>query len=254
MSESSLNRRPKRSPAKPARVDLIPEEFDYLVEDQGVFARITPSMLCPNRDLQAGTNHILDCDVCHGDEVVDLDDKSFQEWVFVQGIDFSRNFDSQLWDVKDAKISVKSNVRIGYWYKIEMLDHASIFNEILTRGTDDDADFDKLRYVPVNAPDHNWYLIDADNNKYEIDVDYEKEDQGIRWLTGNRPTTNRVFSIIYPVLPTFRVLELVHDNRYYYKSLKRTDKMPVNLPQQAVIRWDYMANRSGSQELVRTEE
>jgi hypothetical protein len=38
----------------------------------------------------------------------------------------------------------------------------------------------------------------------------------------------------------------MHENRYYYSSFKKDHKVPVNLPQQYAIRWDYIAKQSGS--------
>ena len=84
---SSPNRYPKIK-TKPGRVDLIPEEIDALIDAQGVTLRIIPSILCPNRTDLGGTNHALDCQVCNGDEAVDLENKCVETFGVIQGIEF----------------------------------------------------------------------------------------------------------------------------------------------------------------------
>jgi len=69
---ASPNRYAKRANAKPGRVDLIPQEFENLIEDQGVRVRITPSAVCPNRTEVEDTNHSLDCPLCHGSQIYDM--------------------------------------------------------------------------------------------------------------------------------------------------------------------------------------
>ena len=235
--------REKRQPTKPGRVDLIPQEFDNLVEDQGSFVRITPSMLCPNRTDLADTNHTLDCPVCFGEETVDLDDECTEEWVFIQGVKLNKELQVQgIFDIKDATMTCKANTRINYWYKIEILDFASIFNQLLKRGN---GSSDKLRYLAAKACDTPFYCVDNAGNKYKNGVDFRTVGRDLTWLTANRPGPGKLYSLIYPIVPTFRVLELLHDNRYYYNGFKSPTKSPVNLPQQSHLRWDYIANKSG---------
>jgi len=245
---SSPNRYPKRADAKPGRVDLNLDEVDNLIADQGVRIRIIPSVLCPNRTAIEDTNHALGCDVCKGDEVVDLVDQCFETDALIYSIKLDKQFNPQgVWDVKDAMLTTKAEVRLSYWYKIEVIDHASIYNEVIKKGS---GDSDKTRYKIPQSCDTPFHLIDKAGVQYLNGTDFRPEDQAIKWLGSNRPASGTLFSLHYPIIPTYRVLETLHDNRFYMETFKRKERVPFNLPQQAVLRWDYLANKSGSRELV----
>ena len=238
----------KRSPP-PARIDINPKDFDKLIEDQGVRVRITPSVVCPNRssnsDDNSDNNHVLRCPLCKGSLILDLDSDAYDDWVFIQGVHLEKNLQMQeVLDAKDAFMTARSGAHLSYWFKVEILDFGSQFNEIVLRGS---GNTDKLRYPQADPEDGSFYaLIGPDGTRYARNVDYVLSGQTLTWLTSNRPSQSKIYSFMYPVLPTFRVLEFMHQNRFYYNGFKRPDKTPVPLPQQAHIRWDFMAKRQGS--------
>lgn len=242
--------REKRSPTKPGRVDLVPAEFDNLIEDQGIKVLITPCALCPNRDLAESTNHKLDCPVCNGDEVLEIPEKAVETWAFLQGIPFERKFDPQgLFDMKDAQMTTPADVRLSYMYKVEVLDFSATYNELIVRGKrGPNGDTDYLRYRPTEDSNVPLFVVDSNGKKYTRGKDYEidKETKTLKWKGTNRPALKSMYSILYPTLPTFRVIELMHESRFYYRAFKKAVKEPVNLPQQALLRWDYLAFGSGS--------
>jgi hypothetical protein len=238
------NAYPKRRPSHPGRIDIIPKEFDNLLEDQGSRVRITPTALCPNRTGLHDTNHVLDCPICFGDEVLEFNDKCIEDWAFIQGIKLDKQMEVPgIFDLKDATITTRAGIRMYYWYKVEVLDFASVFNQLIMRGS---GDTDKTRYNPAPNCDTPYYCIDSAGKQYTLNEHYKVEDRKIRWTSFVRPMVGKLYSFVYPILPTFRVLELLHDNRYYYSGFKSPIKTPVQLPQQALIRWDYIAKRSGS--------
>lgn len=261
LNPASVNVRSRRAHSKPARVNLKPQEFEDLIEDQGVYVRITPTVLCPNRTDLTDTNHVLDCPLCGGNQVIDAPESAVEEWGFIQGISLEKDLQVQgIFDIKDAKITTKQRIKLYYWYKIEVLDFAAVYNQILKRGS---GDLDRVRYAPAKpgatlvttavdevnsqkAPDVPYILIDSKGTRYTIDQHYTVVGQDLKWKGVKRPDPGTLYSLVYPVLPTFRVIEMLHEHRYYYVDFKRTNKVPVHLPQQAVIRWDYLAKGSGS--------
>jgi len=249
---SSINRYPKRKGSKPGRVDLIPQEIDNLLDDQGIKLKIIPSLLCPNRDRLGSTNHALDCQVCNGDEAVDVESACYETFGVIQSIRHEKKLEVQgIWDEKDAVLTLQSPDRIYFWYKVVVVDFASIYNELVKR---DDDDTDKLRYIPNRSCDTPFHLVGSDGEVYKAGVDFRvSQEQYIRWLGAKRPTTNSLYTVSYPVFPTFRVLETLHENRFYNITSKLKERVPVNLPQQAVIRWDYLASRSGNREKIDDE-
>lgn len=263
LNPASTNTRPRRKNSKPARINMVPQEFENLIEDQGVFVRITPVVLCPNRTALGDTNHVLDCPLCGGDQLIEAVDLAVEDWAFIQGIKLDKEFNVQgIFDLKDAQITTKQKIKMAYWYKVEVLDFSMPFNQLLKRGS---GDTDRLRYIPTfngtvrpeiketdeanaeKAPDIPWILIDSDGKSYKLDQDFAIKDRDIKWKSPTkRPKAGSLYSFQYPVLPTFRVLELMHEHRYYYVDFKRHDKVPVHLPQQAIIRWDYLAKGAGN--------
>jgi hypothetical protein len=245
--EASKNRYNKRANSHPGRIELIRKDFENLIEDQGARVRVTPSILCPNRTSLGDTNHVLKCQICGGDEAIDLPNEAVEAWAFIQAIKFDKQFQVQgIWDLKDAMISMMPEIRLYYWYKIEIIDFASVYNQLISRGT---GDKDRLRYKPAEiTTDTPYYIIDSAGTTYKKEKHYKIVGQDIEWRTVVRPSTGKLYSFAYPVLPTFRVLELMHENRYYYETFKRpaNDKAPIQMPQQAVIRWDYLAKDSGA--------
>lgn len=235
----SDNRYKKRT-GKPHAVDFIPQDFDNLAEDQGTRVRVTPALLCPNQSDLYSENHALDCPLCFGSRVIDLNDKAEESWASIGSIDLKVDTLVQgIMDIKDARITFQSRVRVYYQYKIEVLDFASIYNQMIMATADN---FVRLRYNPVNALDTPFYLVDNKGKTYCIkeDFDYIPCGQKLVWKGANRPAAGTVFSISYPILPTFRVVEMLRENRYYYVGFKQKEKKPIQLPQQALIRWDYM--------------
>lgn len=247
---ASSSTREKRSPTKPGRVDLIPKEFDNLIEDQGIKVLITPTALCPNRDSVEGTNHKLDCPVCFGDEVLEIKERAVETWAFIQGVTLDKRYEGNgVFDMKDAQMTVPANVRISYMYKVEVLDFSATFNQLIVRGKrGPDSNSDYLRYRPTYDSNVPFYVVDSNGKEYIRHRDFEvfEEAKAIQWKTQNRPALNSIYSILYPTLPTFRVIELLHDSRFYYRAFKKAVKEPVNLPQQALLRWDYLAVGSGA--------
>jgi len=230
--------------SKPGRVSLRINEIDMLLDNQGTNVRITPSILCPNRsgdqNEDVSVNHPLDCTVCDGNQLVDVTSLAFNTWAFVAGVKLETQIDQARFDVKDAMMTTQTDVKVHYWYKVEMVDHTAQFNQLIKRTT---AAYDTLRYIPIDVSDGGVFcLIDFEGNSYVRDTDYSiANNKRITWLTANKPEVETIYSFLYPVLPTFRIIDLIHENRYYYNSDKLPRKEPVNLPQQAHLRWDYMA-------------
>lgn len=248
------NIRDKRSPSHPSRIDLKYQEIDFLVEDQGVYVKITPAMMCPNRTAITDTNHPAQCTVCSGNAALDLPQHAVLDWGLFQAIDYELMFNVPgVFDLKDAKLTIKGTapVKLDYWYKIEVQDHTSVFNELVRRNT---TGTDKLRYAGQQALEKTacTYLVDHAGVEWVYGTDFTISGQTLTWGAGKGPAGGTVYSIQYPILPTFRVIQLLHGDRYYYTSFKQPMRTPVDLPQQAAIRWDYLAAQGGVNEPIPT--
>lgn len=242
--------RPKRG-TPPPKVALTPENFDRLIKDHGTYVRVTPSIVCPRRSGSRveldDTNHDLNCKLCYGTGAVDCDEISFETYSFIQSVKLEKTLDAQgIFDMKDAFASFPPEVRISYWYKIEILDFATQYNEVVMRG-DDNSDILRYPAMDLEGDGNIFHVVDNDGNVFVKDQDYQL-DSGSREIiwSKNAPVENKLYSILYPVTPTLRVLELMHETRNYYVDEKTPEKIPVNMPQQAHIRWDFMARKQGT--------
>lgn len=231
------------------RVDLAPKDFDSFIEDQGTRVRITPAIVCPRRSGEftevGDSNHDLNCPLCFGSMVIDLAPLAVEDWAFIQGIKLDKVWDqNSRFDVKDAFITCRHDQRLSYWFKVEIVDFGSLFNQTILRGP---SDTDKLRYPTKELYDGTYFsLMDHDGTVFVKDTDYSITGDVLTWLTSNRPVPDKLYSFLYPVTPTFRVLEMMHETRYYYDGFRKPKKTPLQLPQQAHIRWDYLASKGGS--------
>lgn len=228
---------------QPGRVSLRIKEIDEMLNNQGINVRITPSIICPNRSghnaEEDDVNHPLDCTLCDGNQLVDLSSLAFNTWALISGVKIETQIDQHRFDVKDAFMTTERLVKIHYWYKVEAVDHTSQFNQLIKRTS---SDHDVCRYSPIDVSDGGVYcLIDSSGGLYVRGTDYSISGKNITWLTTNRPETESIYSFLYPVLPTYRVIDLMHENRYYYNSERLPGRIAINLPQQSHLRWDYMA-------------
>jgi len=241
--------RPKRPNSKPGRISFVVPDFDKLIEDQGVKVLITPTLICPNITDLDTYNHSLVCPTCDNG-IVDIASGAVETWAFIQGISKDKEFGQDgIWEMRDAQMTFKSNdIRANFWYKVEVLDFTSAYNELIKR--DAGGLSDETRYTPQVATFTKFYLIDKDGTEYIRDTDYEINTNGLTWLGGgDRPDDDAIYSFSYPMLPTYRILDLPHQNRYYYDDFKRVDKVPAHLPQQAHIRFDFLAKGKGFEDV-----
>lgn len=241
------NRQKRTTP--PPKVALNPANFDRVIEDHGTYVRVTPSIVCPRRSGARieldDTNHDLNCPLCQGALTIDVTESAFETWAFIQGIKIEKMLNANgIFDIKDAFASFKPGVRVHYWYKIEILDFATQYNEIVKRGASKN---DALRYDPLEptGDGNRFIVVDSDGKRFEYGSDFTVEDRSLIWGS-NAPKAGKLYSALYPVLPTFRVLEMMHENRQYYVDAKLPDRAPKQMPQQVHIRWDFMARKQGS--------
>ena len=237
---------PKRPPP-PTRVDIDPAEFNALISDFGAKVRVTPSGFCPRRSgreiSEVDNNHDLNCPLCNGALIIDFDANSYETDALALGIKTSETYYPQSkFDLRDVFITFRSEQRVGMWWKVEVLDFSTLFNQVVLRRAG--GDIDRIRYPGIDVGDGaKWMLMDGDGAAYDVNTDYTVADTVVTWTGTNRPPDGKLYTFTYPMLPTYRIIDFVHENRYYYTAFRRPDKLPVQLPQQAHCRFDSLAKR-----------
>lgn len=235
--------RPKR-PTPPPKVGIKRTSFDTLIQDHGQYVRVTPSITCPNRSGSRreldDTNHPLECPVCDGNMNIDLTDLSEEMWIFMQSVTMKKDFaQNGVFDIKDQLASFPSGKRVGYFYKVELLDLTSQYNEIMFRKAG--TKIDKTRFPLKDQEDGSIFSVVDDKGQIYVngdDYEFEIGDNFIEWGR-RRPDDGTLYSFLYPITPTLRVVNLLHEHRAYYEDTKSPSRLAAHFPQQAALRWDY---------------
>ena len=106
----------------------------------------------------------------------------------------------------------------------------------------------QLRY-PINKV---GYLITTEGNQiteYVEGVDFTVEDGEIQWVAGNTPSYDtmndmgQTYAVSYWANPVFIVLQPMRELRVTQQMMPDGTKISVRLPQQLVIKRDFLVNK-----------
>ncbi len=136
-------------------------------------------------------------------------------------------------------VTVRAENKLGFYDKITSLDNQIVYNQILKQGK---TNILKARY-PIIAIN---YL--ATLTKVMVpETDFILLPNGtIQWLTGKLPAEGTILTLHYNIHPTWIIVE--HPRSVRVTTIKRKQKVPdspmgspVELPIQAVIKYDFLA-------------
>lgn len=218
-----------------------PEDFDRLLAAQGVRICITPVSICPNQDINLG-NHNLNCPLCDNG-VIEFPDQAEECWAYISGVQIEKLFQTQgVWDMGSAMMTTNSFVRMGFFYKVVILDFSRIHQQLIVRSATGTTD--KIMYEPVPDCKIPYLCADKTGKRYTSGVHFIYEtDKKIRWTGATKPANGVVYTLSYPARPVYRVLDVVHENRFHFVAWKKTSRSPIDLPQQALIKLDYLTRK-----------
>lgn len=227
--------------------ELQPDKFNELLRTHGVRIHHEKAVPCSNYKgkFESG-NHPVDCPFC---------DNGFQHY---DGGEFTAYFSSNtlnriiaahgFLDPGTAMMTFPSKkengdiVYIRYFDKITLLDFEDRFEEVIQRR---DGDTDILRYHALKVD----YLVCKDK-EYVEQVDFNIDDNGnIKWISSNRPDRNAapsyggIYSISYLYRPVYRIVNILHEGRFTNIARKLPAITPIRLPQQAIIKKDFLLSR-----------
>jgi len=173
VTESKI--RPELDPRN--RVDLIPEEFDRLIKQKGIVAKIYRTTYCPNVKSVDGAEHEIDCELCNGSGFIDLDPICTHVFIQTQELDKMPQIEGFV-DGNTVLMTFPIGVEIQYFTKIELHDFTDIFPQRVLRKPQSLTDVLKYPSCRVNV------LIDKNGKRYYQDQDFALDHNGnIKWLT-----------------------------------------------------------------------
>ena len=190
------------------KVNLLDEDYDTLLLQQGVRVRVFRTMFCPNVKSVDGGEHNINCPICQGNEF--LDRKPICTTALIQTQDLEKLHKAEgYWDANTVAATFLKGIELQYFTLVELMDHTDIFFQRLKRSR---GDIDRLKYTAqcVNM------LVDSQGKEYEAGVDFElTEDYGdIRWFAGKGPAKGQIYSVHYDAAVQFRATKAMHVNRF----------------------------------------
>lgn len=217
--------------------ELTPSQLNQLIEDQGVRARIYRTLLCPNRKSIDSAEHDINCSICKT-KVGFIDIDPVESFVYIGSQDLTKQFNPEgVWDEQGAVMTFPSGVEVFYYAKVELIDFTTPMIELIQR---QHGDTDRVKYP---AYSYN-VVIDSAGVRYYQDTDFKADiNSDIIWLTANRPAYSTVYAVHYNYPVTFRALNAIHINRFGQLSHNRPTKEPIELPQQWMVKRDYLIER-----------
>jgi hypothetical protein len=186
------------------RIDLKPDEFDRLIKQKGVIARVFRTTYCPNVKSVDGAEHEIDCTICNGSGFIDLDPICCHVFIQTQELDKLPNIEGFV-DGNTVLITFPIGVEIQYFTKIELHDFTDIFPQRVLRKRGDLTDVLKYSACRVNL------LIGKDGTRYYDGIDFRLDLNGnIRWqnpgdqqlATFSAAPTSGTFTLTYATLTT----------------------------------------------------
>lgn len=219
------------------RVDVIPGDFDRLVEQKGINVKIYRSMYCPNVKSVDGAEHEIDCPMCNGSGYIDLDPIHTKAFLQTQELEKNQG-QAGYHDGNTVLATFKIGIEVQYFTLVELCDFTDIYYQRVLRNEDSDVDVLKYKACRVNT------IIDREGKRYYQDQDFKLDPNGnIKWLD-RKPADGEVYAIHYEKHSQFRAVKAVHSNRYtQYKPSGQPDVEHIKMCEQWMITKEFMLRR-----------
>lgn len=243
----------------PMQSILIPDPslkgvaFDQLLQNRGVRFIHRLATPCPNIKSVHDNNHNPLCPICDGNGLYYYREKEI--WGVFQSNSLQKNFEMQgLWEIGSAVVTLPTEYPDGTPAEFNTFDQLVIpdFTVRLWELKSYEPRVDgkqQMRY-PIASID---YIASVKDNgvlvTYTEGTDFNIVDGKISWIAGKQPEYDTateqgdVFTINYFANPVYNVLQHLRELRIS-QQLVNGVKVPVKLPQQVLVKRDFLANPS----------
>lgn len=239
--------------------------LDQLVEDLGVRVRVWKSTTCPNMTSIESLDHDPNCPFCHNN-MIDFD--CYETIAMFQQQDLTEQFKVHgTFSIDEALVTFKAGVSLQTFAKIEVLDFKEEFYEVVQRQDNATTTTDKLKY---QACEVTAVFVIRNNTKIRFyqGADFDLDLNGSIVWKANRPQDREIYSVYYKYHPIYRVTKAVHRDRFsQYNNIRDlnnstipasaiktvNNKTFVKLPEQWILRRDYLLERSDKTQATPTK-
>jgi hypothetical protein len=214
-------------PAMAGKVNLSPENFDKLVETQGVRVKVYRTAQCPNVKSIDGAEHEIDCELCHGSGFLDRHPNC--TWAFIQSQELDKiPFSEGLYDGNSVVATFMNGIELQYFTLVELVDFTDIFYERIKRQS---GQVDVLRYPAKRVN----MVIDSNGVEYFEGSDFCLDpNDNIKWKANKGPAKSVIYSVHYESSVRFRATKAVHVNRFSQIDRKGGVEM-TKMPEQWIL-------------------
>lgn len=159
------------------RVDINPADFDRLIAQKGVIAKVYRTTYCPNVKSVDGAEHEIDCELCNGSGFLDVDPICVPVFIQTQELNELPNIEG-LVDGNTVLITFPIGIEMQYFTKIVLHDFTDVYPQRIMRRPGSLTDVLKYPACRVNV------LIDKNGKRYWQDRDFALDHNGnVKWLT-----------------------------------------------------------------------
>lgn len=228
---------------------LEPNKFNALIAQRGARLYHEKAVPCPNYiGALSSQQHDMACTICEN-SMIHYDGRELKGYFSTN--EMVRNYlKGGFWEEGSAMLTVPSyyptsvddQVYISYYDRFTLLDYEDRFYEVLHK---QDGNVDRLRYSAIKVE-----FIRTKKKAYEQDRDFSIDGGGnILWLTNNRPGKDlstdlgEIFTISYFHRPVYRAIRMIHEGRFTQTTYRQTDRTPVRLPQQMLVKKDFIITK-----------
>lgn len=231
--------------------------FDQLLQNRGIRFIHRKSTPCPNVETVFDNNHNPNCPLCD-DGLLFYTEKEI--WGVFYSNSLEKNFEYQgLWELGSAVVTLPTEYPDGTQAEFNTYDQL-VIPDFKVRM------WEMKEYKPTanNQQEFRYpifdveYVASAVNNvlvTYQRGVHFNIVDGNIEWINGQTPIFNAsqnkgdVYVVQYYANPVYNVLQHMRELRITQELNLQGQKIPRRLPQQILVKRDFLRNKSRREEL-----
>lgn len=224
--------------------------FDQILQNRGIRFLHRKSAPCPNVKSLADNSHNPNCPICDGNGIFYYQEKEIVG-VFT-GNSLQKNFEMQgIWEIGTATVTLPTVYPDGTQAEFNTYDQLMIMDYTVRMWELKEYEprldgLQQMRY-PIISVDYMASAVNNALNPYELGVDFNLVNGKIEWIPGKEPSYDsvnergEVFVINYFANPVYVVLQHLRELRVTQELIGGV-KTPIRLPQELLIKRDFLAN------------
>lgn len=227
------------------------QSFDQLIQNRGIRFIHKLAAPCPNMRSLYDNSHDPNCTICDGNGMMYYREKEIYGLFYSNSLE--KNFEMQgIWEIGTAVVTLPTQYPDGTQAEFNTFDQLVVpdftvrlweLKEYEPRPSRQQ----QMRY-PIESIDYIAAVDGGVLTPYEEGTHYNIVNGKIEWVVGQEPSYDtinergEVFVVVYFAHPVYNVLQHMRELRIT-QELVGGSKVPVRLPQQVLVKRDFLLNR-----------